>query len=1411
MPLHLRQRLKTHFGREQRHRQQIPPIPYNTTNETPEQGTKQPKVDEGPLTLCPPAPAPAPVDAVLLSESHVVTNESRPSRVETELDKGIESVSDIDEAEKETSESRTPQVAQNDTPTSEPAAADQSTDDKSPIWSRSMKQFAEKEPELYQLMKDHIVDFGHHSIDSWDTWGNGQEGSGAAWFRRCKAYLPSFKAVKTAAMMISNLDPHKIAPWVTSGVFVAVELCFESVDPLTHDKAMNTMLKVNGLINKWTDGEIDIQGLKQRFSKPDENLERIDQIEVKLEVLYLDCLKLITAIYKSGKTRHGRATSTLISEPTEWDRAYQKLNDQNSECSESKSLVELAVKRNDAAVAILDQIRIRNEDPEPAHQSVKERTGIDTPESIAGNWFLEIDEFSSWLDGIRHHETGERLFWLKGSMGTGKTTLICRVISHFEEQPIGGIRFVPYYCYASETSKESKAPKHETIIRALCRRLAWNSDGSVAKPARDLIETKRGIDTSFTVKSTWEPLLKDLIACSKATIIFTIDALDECQNMEHYNLFLETLRGLPKTPKGPYYLISSRPHVPITKYFDNFVNFDATNQKAEQDMEKFIASQIDSNNKGLLTGSIFFKESTLRRRLEQALYESAGGMFRWIEIWLGVFFPKNKRPIRQKEYAENLLRNLEELETLDVLETLRDGDSIDSADIWKNHLHKAYRKLWEINGEDQYKSFQSSVFKIVTGAFESLTPQQLLEAVCLDLADSERSVILEPDELESLYYNFLKVDSKGRLNFEHLSAKLFVSEMKNHDSDELMFSERECQNVLADIGIKALEQPDHLIWRGSAIDLLDWGACAKTTLMVTRCLKPDTRNAADWECLTWPWICNHSNGRSSLISHKIRIIHNDNSVNKWTNIRKTAASAHLARYLFGHWILHCNKRRDDNQFVQRMIELCHSSWPCLKGWIFGAASIESRLRYFGHNIQEHQRQLSMRASGALHLLDDQNGTVVCASPFLFMMVLNFSPFTQNSGSKLALPSCFNDHDITLPNLFTQTPLHTACALGNNAMVTNILENQLAQKTSCVHLMDAMDDYGRIPMHHAFTDDVVKTLLKYEMNDKPAQTAPDIPLTTRLLSNEDKLGHTPVMYLMGTCSDDYLEEMLEKYRIRTSHSLNDVLMRAIEHKKIKAVAVILKNGANVNYRGSNCQTPLSLAAQVGSVPLLEMLLHREAKLDDVIPYYGSALTHAVQYRRTEAVQYLVDQGARLGTSTGYQVTAIELAAGIYHAEIVRILLEAGADITNALMKAAFCGDVDMVKFLLENGADINAQGEKYGNALVAAACSFDVEMIEFLLGQGADINAQGGKYGNALMAAAYYSDVKIINILLEKGVEYINARGGIYGTALGEVLNYPRSWEPFMVEFLLSRGADIGFLSEDDKAKARVHLEEVSTN
>ncbi|KAI1362199.1 hypothetical protein F5Y08DRAFT_312964 [Xylaria arbuscula] len=450
------------------------------------------------------------------------------------------------------------------TPAIDVKVADGVNDDKSPIWNQSVRRFARERPELYILMKDHIVTFGVQSVNNWDTWLNYPEKEpNDVWLRRCKAYLPSFKAVKGGAMAVSNLDPHGLARLITAGVFVAIELFFESVDPSSRDKAMSFMLKVKVFIDKWTDAEIDLQQLKDQVSESDQNLEKMEQIEKSLGVLYLGCLELISRIYKSGKTRHGRLGATLAFGPAEWDRLYQKLNDKDTECSDWKSLIEMEVKRNEANMAILDKIRDRSMDPEPGHQSIMETTGITDVNSTAGNWFLETEEFTSWLGGIRHGEATSQVFWLKGSMGTGKTTLMCRILSHFKHQPLQGVRFVPYYCYASGTSHEPKAPTYETIVRALCRRLAWNGNGSVVERARQVFNTKRNADASYTVKSTWGPLLQDLVASNNATIIFAIDALDECDEMDQYNQFLLFLGDLLKGQKGVYCIISTRPYVQV--------------------------------------------------------------------------------------------------------------------------------------------------------------------------------------------------------------------------------------------------------------------------------------------------------------------------------------------------------------------------------------------------------------------------------------------------------------------------------------------------------------------------------------------------------------------------------------------------------------------------------------------------------------------------------------------------------------------------------------------------------------------------------------------------------------------------------------------------------------------------------
>ncbi|KAL8925462.1 MAG: hypothetical protein Q9172_002224 [Xanthocarpia lactea] len=140
------------------------------------------------------------------------------------------------------------------------------------------------------------------------------------------------------------------------------------------------------------------------------------------------------------------------------------------------------------------------------------------------------------------------------------------------------------------------------------------------------------------------------------------------------------------------------------------------------------------------------------------------------------------------------------------------------------------------------------------------------------------------------------------------------------------------------------------------------------------------------------------------------------------------------------------------------------------------------------------------------------------------------------------------------------------------------------------------------------------------------------------------------------------------------------------------------------------------------------------------------------------------------------TALILGSEFGYAEVVRVLLEKGADANaqggqygNVLHVASEHGHSQVVQVLLDKGADINAQGKYYCNALQAASIGGYNQVVQMLLDKGADINAQGGVCGNALQAASRSGSNQVVQILLDKGAD-INAQGGLYGNALQAALS-----------------------------------------
>lgn len=88
---------------------------------------------------------------------------------------------------------------------------------------------------------------------------------------------------------------------------------------------------------------------------------------------------------------------------------------------------------------------------------------------------------------------------------------------------------------------------------------------------------------------------------------------------------------------------------------------------------------------------------------------------------------------------------------------------------------------------------------------------------------------------------------------------------------------------------------------------------------------------------------------------------------------------------------------------------------------------------------------------------------------------------------------------------------------------------------------------------------------------------------------------------------------------------------------------------------------------------------------------------------------------------------------------------------ALLTAASFGPPEMVRLLLDHGADPNL-GDAHGfRALYYASKGGSAEIVRMLIGAGADLEAKGNDYGaTALMVAARWKRLHVVEVLLKAG-------------------------------------------------------------
>lgn len=267
-------------------------------------------------------------------------------------------------------------------------------------------------------------------------------------------------------------------------------------------------------------------------------------------------------------------------------------------------------------------------------------------------------------------------------------------------------------------------------------------------------------------------------------------------------------------------------------------------------------------------------------------------------------------------------------------------------------------------------------------------------------------------------------------------------------------------------------------------------------------------------------------------------------------------------------------------------------------------------------------------------------------------------------------------------------------------------------------VNATDDYSHTALSGGFntvrtdkTPEVIKLLVDNGA-DKNARDEQGVPA----LSRAAEQGETDrVRFFLEKGADVNAKD----------HEGETALMKAALKGRLETVRVLLDSGANPRGDG----TALRMAASGGHHDVVKLLLDRGADVNARDQEGLTALIKAAWGSHPEVVRLLLDKGADVNTKDNYGWTALTWAVDLRYGEpdldLVKLLKDRGAKMT--LTAAACLGDLKEARRLINAGVDINAQGENGTTALMCAAQAGHLEVVKLLLDKGADMNIKNQGY------------------------------------------------------------------------------------
>lgn len=218
-----------------------------------------------------------------------------------------------------------------------------------------------------------------------------------------------------------------------------------------------------------------------------------------------------------------------------------------------------------------------------------------------------------------------------------------------------------------------------------------------------------------------------------------------------------------------------------------------------------------------------------------------------------------------------------------------------------------------------------------------------------------------------------------------------------------------------------------------------------------------------------------------------------------------------------------------------------------------------------------------------------------------------------------------------------------------------------------------------------------------------------------------------------------------YAVNRLHRPNDSQIDAIE-------ALLEVQGIVMNPVANDGSQPMWLAARHGSIPVLEMFASHGADLHSVDSSGFTLLMTAIQHRHIELARHLIDDGAKIEAQLPGGGTALFMAITTRSPDLVHLVLDSGANIHGndraapPIIFAAGMNSTEVVKILLDAGADVNSVNKRNGMTPLHRAIGSGPIMVKLLLDAGAQSGVANTEGITPIDTASQAGDEESVKLL-----------------------------------------------------------------